>query len=152
MAFQELYPSANIGYISSLPEGLLAEGHRILESQQRALLCASASQATIPAQAPPPVIPPQSFLDPYVIEGFVGPQTNPPLPSIASSPSNPPSRAGSAPPVVISWGVFAILLLCRTFKSSILPFLYLPSWGGGSNSSDYTASEWGGSSADVTSS
>jgi hypothetical protein len=60
MAFQDLYPSANIGYISLLPKGLFAEaeGHRILESQQRALLRASASQAMVPAQAPPPVTPP----------------------------------------------------------------------------------------------
>jgi hypothetical protein len=58
MAFQELYPSANIGYISSLTKGLLAEGHRIIESQQRALLRASASQVMVPAQAPPPVMPP----------------------------------------------------------------------------------------------
>ncbi len=58
MAFQELYPSANIGYISSLPKGLHAEGHHILESQQRALLCASASQAMVPAQAPSPITPP----------------------------------------------------------------------------------------------
>ncbi len=38
---------------------------------------------------------------------------------------------------------------CQTFKSSILSFFYLLSWGEGSNSSNYTASEWGASLADV---
>ncbi len=58
MAFQELNPSENISNISSLPKDLHAEGHHILESQQRALLCASASQAMVPVQAPPPITPP----------------------------------------------------------------------------------------------
>jgi hypothetical protein len=63
MAFQGLYPSANTGYISLLPKGLLAEGRRILESRQRALLRASASQATVSVQAPPP----SCLLDPSSI-------------------------------------------------------------------------------------
>jgi hypothetical protein len=95
IAFQDLYPLANIGYISLLPEGLLAEGSCLLESQKRKLLCASAFQATVPMQAPPPPPPPQSLLDCYVAEGFTHPPPGPPLTSAASSSSNPPSIAGS---------------------------------------------------------
>jgi hypothetical protein len=38
IAFQDLYPSAIIGYISLIPKSLLAEGRCILKSQQHALL------------------------------------------------------------------------------------------------------------------
>ena len=50
MSFQELYPSATIGYISSLPASLLAEGHRILAGQQ-ALLRPS-TNIPLPGHAP----------------------------------------------------------------------------------------------------
>ncbi len=33
IAFQELFPSATIGYISLLPKGLLAKGHSFLKAQ-----------------------------------------------------------------------------------------------------------------------
>jgi hypothetical protein len=58
MAFQDLYPSANIGYISSISKGLLAEGRHILDFQQLALLCTSALQVMVPTQPPPHVMPP----------------------------------------------------------------------------------------------
>jgi hypothetical protein len=35
ISFQELFPLASIGYISSLPEGLLAKGHELLTAQRR---------------------------------------------------------------------------------------------------------------------
>jgi hypothetical protein len=95
IAFQDLYPSANIGYISLLHEGLLTEGHCLLESQQCSLLCASASHATVPAQAPPLIPPPQSLLNHYVAKGFTHPPTGPPSMSAASSSCNPPFGAGS---------------------------------------------------------
>ncbi len=34
ISFQELFPSASIGYISSLPEGLLAKGCELLAAQR----------------------------------------------------------------------------------------------------------------------
>jgi hypothetical protein len=52
IAFKELFPSATIGYISLLPEGLIAEGHRLLD-EQRALFCASQQEDA--TTAPPPV-------------------------------------------------------------------------------------------------
>ncbi len=99
MAFQDLYPSAIIGYISLIPEGLLAEGRCILESQQRALLCASALQAMVPMQPSPHVTPPQSLLDCHVVECFMRLSSNPPSTLAPSSSGNNPSIAGSAPPV-----------------------------------------------------
>jgi hypothetical protein len=47
LAIQELYPTAVIGYLSSLPKGLIAKGHKILAAQHLAL-----------QQAPLPVTPP----------------------------------------------------------------------------------------------
>jgi hypothetical protein len=55
IAFQELFPSATIRYISLLPEGLIAEGHRLLD-EQRALFHASQREDT--TTAPPPITPP----------------------------------------------------------------------------------------------
>ncbi len=49
-AFQELYPLANIRYISLLHKGLITKGHGLLADQYN-ILCAS-------TQAPPPVKPP----------------------------------------------------------------------------------------------
>jgi len=63
IAFQEMFPSATIGYVSALPQGLLAKGHKILASQ-RAFHRASAWAS------PPPVRPPRSLLDRYVVAGF----------------------------------------------------------------------------------
>jgi hypothetical protein len=63
ITFQEMFPPATIGYDSALPQGLLAEGHEILESQ-RAFHRASAWAS------PPPVRPPRSLLDRYVVAGF----------------------------------------------------------------------------------
>jgi hypothetical protein len=63
MSFQELYPLATIGYISSLPAGLLAEGHRILAAQQ-ALLRPS-TNIPLPVQAPLAVTPPRSIVARY---------------------------------------------------------------------------------------
>ena len=71
MSFQELYPLATIGYISSLPVGFLAEGHRILAAQQ-ALLRPS-TNIPLPVQAPLAVTPPRSIVARYVAAGFSGP-------------------------------------------------------------------------------
>ncbi len=46
-AFQELFLLAKIGYLSSLPAGLLCEGHRLLSEQGAAL-----QAATLPEAAP----------------------------------------------------------------------------------------------------
>ena len=81
MSFQGLYPSAMIGYISSLPAGLLAEGHRILAAQQ-ALLCPSAP-LLLPVQAPLAVTPPRSIVDRSLAAGFSGPPS-----CSATSPSS----------------------------------------------------------------
>jgi hypothetical protein len=62
IAFQELYPLATIGYISSLLHGLIAKGHELLEAQHRLLQAA--------AHAPPPITPPWSILDCYVAADF----------------------------------------------------------------------------------
>ncbi len=150
MAFQDLYLSAYIGYISSIPVGPLAEDHHILESQQHAIFCASASQAMVPAQPPPHVTPPSSLLDCYVVKGFARPPTNPPLTSATSSSSNPPSRAGSAPPV----GYHGGRLLSPhppdvQVQHPLLPLTFV--MGGGSNLSNYTTFEQGASLVDVTS-
>jgi hypothetical protein len=37
ISFQELFPLASIGYISSLPESLLAKGHELLAAQRHLL-------------------------------------------------------------------------------------------------------------------
>ena len=63
IAFQEMFPSATIGYVLALPQGLLAEGHEILVSQ-RAFHRASARTSS------PPIRPPRSLLDRYVAAGF----------------------------------------------------------------------------------
>jgi hypothetical protein len=63
IAFQEMFPSATIGYVSALPQGLLAKGHKILASQ-RAFHRASAWASS------PPIQPPRSLLDRYVAAGF----------------------------------------------------------------------------------
>ncbi len=54
IAFQELFPLATIGYLFSLPKGLIAKGHSLLDNQ-RALLCTS--QHGVPPTAPPPIMP-----------------------------------------------------------------------------------------------
>jgi hypothetical protein len=65
MAFQALYPLASIGYISSLPNFLINEGHLILQAQLRL----RPQEAT---RAPPPAIPYLSIVDRYVAGGFGG--------------------------------------------------------------------------------
>jgi hypothetical protein len=55
IAFQELFPLATIPYILSLPKGLIAKGHRLLD-KQCALFCAS--QRKDATTDPPPVTPP----------------------------------------------------------------------------------------------
>ena len=63
IAFQEMFPSATIGYVLVLQKGLRAEGHKILASQH-AFHRASARTS------PPPIRPPRSLLDCYVVAGF----------------------------------------------------------------------------------
>ena len=58
-AFQELFPSAKIGYLSSLPAGLLCKGHRLLSKQGAALQAATLSEAA-----------PRSLVDRYAAMGF----------------------------------------------------------------------------------
>jgi hypothetical protein len=65
MAFQALYPLASIGYISSLPDLLINEGHLILQAQLRLHLQEA-------ARAPPPAIPYPSIVDRYAARGFGG--------------------------------------------------------------------------------
>jgi hypothetical protein len=65
-AFQGLFPLANIRYISSLPDGLLAKGHDLLKTQHK-IHCASNHTAPLP-----PVTPPWFILDHYVVPGFAG--------------------------------------------------------------------------------
>jgi len=72
MSFQALYPSATIGYITLLPAGLLAEGHRILAAQQD--LLSPSTNISLPVQAPLAVTaPPWSIVDRYMAAGFSGP-------------------------------------------------------------------------------
>ena len=71
MFFQALYPSATIGYITSLHAGLLAEGHRILAAQQD--LLRPSTNISLPVQAPLAVTPPGSIIDRYMAAGFSGP-------------------------------------------------------------------------------
>jgi hypothetical protein len=54
IVFQELFPRASIAYISSLPDALIAEGHRIL-AHQRTLLQSS--------RRPSAISPPRSIVD-----------------------------------------------------------------------------------------
>ena len=63
MAFQVIFPMATIGYISTLPSGLIAKGHVVLASQ-RDFHCALAWAS------PPPARPPCSIMDGYVEAGF----------------------------------------------------------------------------------
>jgi hypothetical protein len=55
IAFQELFPSATIGYLSLLPEGLIAKGQDLLDNQRELL---RTSQHVVPPTAPPPIMPP----------------------------------------------------------------------------------------------
>jgi hypothetical protein len=48
ISFQELFSLASIGYISSLPEGLLAEGHELLAAQHCLLRATVHAVGTLP--------------------------------------------------------------------------------------------------------
>jgi len=63
-AFQDLFPQATIEYLSSLPDGLLAEGHKILNSQREAY-----RQQVV---RPSAITPPHSIVARYVAAGFGG--------------------------------------------------------------------------------
>jgi hypothetical protein len=63
-AFQDLFPQATIEYLSSLPGGLLAEGHKILDSQREAC-----QQQVV---RPSAITPPCSIVAWYVAAGFGG--------------------------------------------------------------------------------
>ena len=63
-AFQDLFPQATIEYLSSLPDGLLAEGHKILDSQ-----CEAYHQQVVRSSA---ITPPHSIVTRYVPAGFGG--------------------------------------------------------------------------------
>jgi hypothetical protein len=65
MAFQALYPLVSIGYISSLPDFLINEGHLVLQAQLQLYLQEA-------ARAPPPAIPYPSIVDRYIAGGFGG--------------------------------------------------------------------------------
>jgi hypothetical protein len=112
MAFQALYPLASIGYISSLPDFLINEGHLILQAQLR--LCPQEA-----ARAPPPAIPYPSIINRYIAGGFrgtVGVRPDAfagsvlvggscgdiPSASAASSDSSPSRRSTSDGPTVVA--------------------------------------------------
>ena len=63
-AFQDLFPQATIEYLSSLPDGLLDEGHKILDSQHEAY-----QQQVV---RPSAITPPRSIVAWYVAAGFGG--------------------------------------------------------------------------------
>jgi hypothetical protein len=63
IAFQQLFPQAEIRYISSLPAALIAEGHQFLATQ-RTLIQAAAR--------PSAITPPRSIVTRYVAAGFRG--------------------------------------------------------------------------------
>jgi len=71
ISFQALYPSGTIGYITSLPAGLLAEGRGILAAQQD--LLRPSKNIPLPVLAPLAVTPPWSIIDRYMAAGFSGP-------------------------------------------------------------------------------
>ena len=77
-AFQELFPQAAIKYITSLPDALIAEGHRIL-AHQRTLLGLSSRPAVF--------TPPRSIVDRYVEAGFMSSRVGAPSRGRAPSPS-----------------------------------------------------------------
>jgi hypothetical protein len=85
IAFQEMFPSATIGYVLALPQGLLAEGHEILVSQ-RAFHRASARTSS------PPIRPPRSLLDRYVAAGFATLHGG--APSLSTTTISSSSRSG----------------------------------------------------------
>jgi len=79
IAFQELFLRASIAYISSLPDALIAEGHRIL-AHQRTLLQSS--------RRPSAISPPCSIVDRYVAAGFAGSRGGAPSPSTTTVSSS----------------------------------------------------------------
>ena len=86
-AFQDLFPQATIGYLSSLPNGLLADGHKILDSQRAAYQQHAAR--------PSAVTPPRSILARYVAVGFGGGGGGGPSPPTTSaSLSSSSTRSG----------------------------------------------------------
>jgi hypothetical protein len=103
MAFQNLYPSNTIAYISLLPKGLIAEGHSLLKAQRAALLCPS------PCPAVQVLAPPCLLLDSYVATGFAGAWVGPPL-ALAHSDA---SASASSDSFILSPSV-----LSRGYKSS----------------------------------
>jgi hypothetical protein len=81
-AFQDLFPQATIEYLSSLPYGLLAEGHKILDSQHEAYH----QQVVRPSAIPPP----RSIVARYVAAGFGGGGDGGPSPPTTTSNSSRP--------------------------------------------------------------
>ncbi len=112
MAFQALYPLALIGYISSLPDFLINEGHLILQIQLRL-------RPQEAARTPPPAIPYPSIVDRYVAGDFggtvrvrpdafagsvsvAGSHGDIPSASAAPSDSSPSRRSTSDGPTVVA--------------------------------------------------
>ena len=81
-AFQDLFPQATIEYLSSLPYGLLAEGHKILDSQHEAY-----RQQVV---RPSAITPPCSIVARYVAAGFGGGGDGGPSPPTTTSNSSRP--------------------------------------------------------------
>jgi len=79
IAFHELFPRASIAYISSLPDALITEGHRIL-AHQRTLLQSSCR--------PSAISPPRLIVDRYVAAGFAGSRGGVPSPSTTTVSSS----------------------------------------------------------------
>ena len=99
IAFQELFPQAFIAYISSLPDTLIAEGHRIL-AHQSTLLQSS--------HRPSAISPPRSIVDQYVAAGFAGSRGGAPSPSTITVSSSLESGLLRSPFVSIG-GNYALL-------------------------------------------
>jgi len=81
IAFQELFPEVNIQYISSLPPGLLEEGHALLTSQRGLLRSATGGR-------PPHITPPWSLADRYLTEHARTSRGSPPASSSSTSGSS----------------------------------------------------------------
>jgi hypothetical protein len=113
ISFQELFPLASIGYISSLPKGLLVKGHELLAAQ-RCLL-----QATV--HAPPPVTRPQLILNCYMAAGFGISWEAPPLqdgtPLASATSSDSTYHSGSG----LLWSPSGPVGCSRAFSTAVPP-------------------------------
>ena len=113
-AFQDLFPQATIEYLLSLPSGLLAEGHKILNSQHEAY-----RQQVV---RPSAIAPPRSIVARYVAAGFgAGGDGGPSPPTTTASLSSSSMRSGllrSLSPYAV--GIHSLLLF--THRGSHLRF------------------------------